>query len=222
MIEIIDEILYFLQLYNTTGDEFKNLVVDTDAVENVVADTDYYALNDSNAGAMGNVLEFERRLARFFLLMLNFDEAVGAHMDNIADDWLGNPRPKNYTDDQYYEYVFNNILAFKESAYSIISILQPLSSEPVLILEEGNWSGNMFLKVSYFGYYYMGRTAGGDLITPAILAGDTSEGTGDFYFRVKIQPISAVAEILIIKYLKIAHVAGVDYDITYYSTPAWH
>jgi len=222
MIEIKDIMLYFLALFNPNGEEFKKLVINKDAIENPVAENDYYSLNDSNAGAIANTLEYERRLARFLLQMLNFMIAKNMYKDFIADDWMDNARPKNYTDEQYYEYVYNNIFAFKESSYSIITILQPFSSEIVQIFEQGNWIGNMFLKYSYFNYYKLTKTTTNDLVTPAIISGSNSEGSGDFYFKIKIQPKDQTSEILIIKYLKIAHVAGVKYDILYYYKPPWH
>jgi len=222
MIETQPEILSVTKLFNQSGQEYSRFVTEIGALEIPVAVNDYAGVNSVNAGAMQNVLEYERRLAYFFALQLNINEAVGDYLDYIGYDWMGNARPLAFGDAGYAAYLKKKIIGAKESPLALINMLQDLSSEPVLIIENGGYTTTGFWDAFYMGYDFPGTTSGGDLITPDILSGTAEDDTDAFYFRCKIQPIDETAERLIIILLAAAHVAGVGYDIQYYFVPPWH
>ncbi len=223
MIEILEELLTFTRIFNNNGFEFKNYVIDKDAVENPVADDEYFGINDVNAGAIGNVLEYERRLARFLIDMLFLHSSKGEYLDIIGGDWMNNERPDGYDDEKYLAYLNTKILGGKETPNYIITTLQPFSSQPVLIFESGSWKNGMFFNTSYLGYYEQGkRDSSNKAITPALMGGSNVEGTGDFFFRIKLQPNDEISEKIILILLFFSHVSGVAYEIEYYSVPPWH
>lgn len=218
MVLTLRELQEFTKLFNQAEPVFKALVGDTDSVENVVAVGEYATLNDINSGAIANATEYERRLARFIVDMIRVDLAQGVYLDSILSKYFGVGRPLAYTDNSYYEYAKMRAISQKESATSIAAILQQFSSQPVHIYDAGSPYVSMFANASFANWHpYTHDNANNLAITPDYMGGDELEGTLLFYFRVKLQPINATAEKLIASVLKIAHVAGVKYDIEYYS-----
>lgn len=218
MIPTLAELQEFTKLFNQEEAIYKVLVGDPLSSETVVPVGQYATHNDINSGAMANILEYERRLARFIVDMIRVDLAQGVYLDSILSKYFGVGRPLAYTDSAYYEYVKMRSISHKESATSIAEILQQFSSQPVLIYDAGSPYVSMFANASFANWHpYTHDNANNLAITPDYMGGDAEEGTLLFYFRVKLQPINATAEKLIVSVLKIAHVAGVRYDIEYYS-----
>lgn len=218
MIETLQELLEFTKIFNQNESIFKALVGDAAAVENPLAPGQYATHNDINTGVIANLTEYERRLSRFLVDMLRLDLAQAEYLDAIANGYLGIGRPLGYSDPSYFLYTKNRVLKHKESAVAIKELLQPFSSQPVIILESGDQYQTMFSDCSYADWNpFTYDNADNSPVTPNIMGGDYAEGTMIYYFRVKLQPIDAVAEKIIVALLKLAHVAGVKYDLQYYS-----
>lgn len=218
MVDTVKEILEFLKLFNKSDPVFKAWVADKEGVPDTVTPGEYVTLSNMKSGAIGNAVEYERRLASFLIDMLDMSKAQGDYVEGIAETWMNNSRPLGYNDQEYIDYVQNKILAYKESAVSLIVLLQPFSSEPVLIFEPGEVKSTMFAGMSFAGHYELTRdNTTGELVSPAILGGSEAENTKDYYFRAKLQPIDAVAANIINILLRIGHVAGVRYDIELYA-----
>ncbi len=218
MAETLQELLQYTKLFNQTDPVFKALVGDESASENPVNVGEYATHNDINSGAIANLTEYERRLARFLVRMLRIDQAQGEYLNRILAQYFGIDRPLNYTDSAYSLYATNRVLGQKESAVGIQALLQPFSSQPVVILESGDQFQVMYSDCSYANWNPHTRdNADNSFVSPDIMGGDSLEGTYIFYFRVKLQPIDAVAEKIIVALLRLAHVAGVNYDLEYYS-----
>lgn len=223
MIEVTPEIIDFTQIFNHNEPVYRALVVNPDAVENPVPDGQYAGINSINAGVMANCLEYERRLNYFLITQMFANQAVGEYLDYIGNEWTNNERPAGYSDQAYYDYLVNKLMGLKESAVALITILTPFSSEPVLIFEGSNYNLNGFMTTSYAGYFESGKVDNlGNVITPALIGGSTSDGTGIYFFRVKLQPKDEISERLIIIFLSVAHCSGIGYEIEYYYTPSWH
>lgn len=219
MVETLNELLQFLKIFNQNDNVFKALVGDLASTENPVTIGQYATHNDINSGAIANLTEYERRLARFLARMLQVNQAQGEYLDAIVARYFGIERPLNYTDPAYFLYSKNRILAQKESPEAIKALLQPFSSQPVVILESGDQFQVMYSDCSYANWNPHTRdNADNSFVSPDIMGGDQSEGTYIYYFRVKLQPIDAVAEKIIVALLRLAHVAGVNYDLQYYAT----
>ena len=218
MTETLQELLEFTKIFNQSEPVFKALVGDPAAVENALTPGQYATHGDINHGAISNLTEYERRLARFLIDMLRLDLAQAEYLDAIANGYLGIARPLGYTDPSYFLYVKNRVLSQKESAVAIKELLQPFSSQPVMILESGDQFQVMYSDCSYADWNpFTHDNADNSPVTPDILGGDYAEGTMIYYFRVRLQPIDAVAEKIIVALLKLAHVAGVGYDLEYYA-----
>lgn len=223
MIEITAELLQELKILNSNDTEFKKFWIDENAIEIPVGENEHHGINKINAGGIGNVLEYERRLSRFLVDQLNLNKAKGQYLDIYGKDNLGNERPRNYDDQGYIDYLKRKTVGPKETPNSIILLLQELSSEEVIIIENGSFISSAFFNLTYCGYYEVGKKLDtGEVITPAIMGGSVEEGTDAFYFIAKLQPKNEVSERVIINMLQASHVGGVGYDIEYYYTPSWH
>jgi hypothetical protein len=224
MLETLQEIRDFLALFgkgiNSTF--FKAIFGDPDRTENVVADGDYVKIRDINSGAIVNSLEYERRLVRFLIEMLDASKAQGFFLDNILDDWMNNSRILGYTDAAYFALTKVKLLSIKETPLGIKNLLQPFSSQPVIIFEPGTWYTSMFADMAYSDNpFYETDVTDDSLVSPDFLGGSDYDGDEYYYFKVKLQPSSETNEKLIGELVFLAHVAGVKYDIQYYSIPAW-
>lgn len=218
MIETLQELLQFTKVFNQTAPVFKALIGDAARVETVVPVGQYATHADINSGAIANIVEYERRLARFMVRMLRVDQAQGEYLDMILNDYFGVGRPLAYTDLSYYLYAKNRVMSHKESAVSLVAMLQPFSSQPVLIIESGDSRQTMYSDNSFADWHPYTHDSVTTLpVTPDFLGGDISEGSQNYYFRVRLQPNDAVSEKIIVALLKLSHVAGVAYDIEYYS-----
>jgi len=218
MVETLQELLEFTKIFNQSEPVFKALVGDPAAVENTLAPGQYATLNDINHGAISNLTEYERRLARFLIDMLRLDLAQAEYLDAIANAYFGVARPLGYTDPSYFLYVKKRVMSQKESAVAIKELLQPFSSQPVVVLESGDQFQVMYSDCSYANWHpFTHDNSNNSPVTPDIMGGDYAEGTMIYYFRVKLQPLNAVAEKIIAALLRLAHVAGVKYDLEYYA-----
>lgn len=222
MIEIAPELLDFLKIFNTDDGEFPHLIFDKNATPNVVPDGDYHSINDFNSGAMANTLEYERQLCYFIIDMLYMDRAVGRYLDILIGTWTNNSRPIGYTDQQYYDYFIHKTFSVKETPLALKALLNDYSSEDIIINEPGLASGVMFWGVSYYNQFLATEDDGGNLVPPALYSGDSRDNSHVYNFKIKLQPISEVAEKIIVDLLFVGHVSGVSYEIEYYSVPAWH
>ena len=224
-IETLIELRNFLRLFGSGRDEpeFQKLIGDLGTSELSVTVGEIVQLLDINTGAIANSTEYERRLVRFLVEMLDMNKAQGFYLDNILDDWTNNKRKTGYSDADYLSLTKTKLLALKESNLAIASLLQPFSSQPVLILDNGSWWTTMFANMSYANYFQFTRDGTtGFLVSPAVLGGGSSSACGIYCFIAKVQPIDEVSEDIINELLKLAHVAGVKYFISYYTNPPWH
>lgn len=216
--ETLRELLEFTKLFNQADDVFKVLVGDISRSESSLSPGEYATHTDINAGAIANIAEYERRLAKFIVDMIRLDLAQGAYLDNILSQYFGIGRPLAYTDDSFYLYAKLRAIGHKESAAAIINMLQPLSSQPVIVYDAGSPYVSMFANASFSDWQTFTHDNANSLaITPDKMGGDSSEESLLYYFRVKLQPNDATSEKLIVALLKLAHVAGVKYEIEYYA-----
>lgn len=214
-VETYEEIIEFLKLFNPTDKEFKEIIGDPDTVELAVAIGDQVQPKDINTGAVVNTLEFERRLARFLIKMMDMSQAQGEYLDIVARDNTGNVRPEGFSDIEYYNFVVSKLIDQKETVLAIIELLQPFSSEPVQIFEPGSNTTGMFAGMSFSDYFTIGVRDGtiDEPVGPSLLGGSFLDNTAIYYFRVKLQPTDIVAAKIISKLLRSAHVSGVGFDI---------
>lgn len=223
MIEVTEEMIEYLAIFNSNGTEFKNLALRKDGTENPNGDGEFAAITNLDAGAMGSALEYERRLARFMVSQLRIDKAQNFYLNDYAQGNLNIERPSGFTDEQYRDFIIKLILGLKETPYAIEFILQEFSSIPVVVFQNGGSTTTAFYGVTYYGFYDVGvERDDGFIIPPALNNGSVTEGDGIYLYRVHLQPIDEVAEQIILILLDAATVAGVRYEITYESTPPWH
>ena len=223
MIEILEEMVEYLAIFNLNGTEVKKLAFDKDGEELPTADGEFANFKNLNSGAMGNALEYERRLARFIATQLRLDLAQNFYLDDYAGGNLDITRPAGFTDEEYRAFVEKKVLGVKESARAIEFILQEFSSIPVEIFENNSYLGTGFFGISYYGFYETGVVRDDDVpVAPALNGGSSVDGTGKYLYRVRLQPIDEVAERIILILLDAATVAGVRYEVVYEFTPPWH
>ena len=166
-----------------------------------------------NIGAIGSMLEWNRRLTIDLTKQLFFDLVEGVFLKLTVDDIIGIIRGEGETEADYKQRVGDIILGYKISPAAIIYNSRPYStSEPVLL--EGDLEG------AYAGYSYAGIYEDFQLESPpenldewVFPAITTKASTSAYFFILRLENTESSAIPLLVDKINRLIAAGIDYDI---------
>lgn len=196
-------------IFETDDPIFKSVVADTTLPPEVIVTNP----NQYNAGAIGNQIEYLRRLGLFYLTQLLLENAEGKFLDYMAFELIGIVRYTGENDADFIARLQKFILAPKVSPASIIMCLRPFSnSEPIII--EG-LQDTAFADVTYSDNYRVFKvvTPGPEFdffVQPAISAGP---GDGGFFFLVTLDGTNQADIFKVLDILNRWIAAGVIYEV---------
>jgi hypothetical protein len=138
---------YLKALYDTEDPVYRALIADETGIPASIPT----APSDMNIGAIGNSLEWNRRLTMSLIKQLRFDQCEGVFLTLMIDDFLNFMRASGETNAQYKERVIDIVLGPKISPAAIIYNARPYSTaEPYIAMNDNDMA---YADVSYADCY---------------------------------------------------------------------
>ena len=129
----LDKLNNYLKIFNQTSGEYLNLIGDYSKPD--ITPTGTVKINDTNKGAISNVLEYERATMNFFIAQLTLSNTVDDYLDFIGETYYGLQRNQGEVDNDYYTRILNSIFSIKCTKPAIYNAIQSYGTN--IRIEEG-------------------------------------------------------------------------------------
>ena len=184
-----------------------NLVVDQNGKVGIAGGTNQIILiKDIGTGAIGDTLEYTRRLALFLIEQMNLQTASADWLDWLGKTIFGIPRASGETDEEYADRIVDEIFSVKGSPVAIENLLQDYADD-VTVTDVAN--SGAFADVSFSDYYK-------DLdYPPETVRSARTGGYGGllFFFVVTLDNPDMTKANKIVDLIEKSRVGGTLYDI---------
>ncbi len=143
-VELLTKLLTF---FNEDNQIYKDLIGDASKSDNITAvDPDHVTVNEINRGAIGNVVEYLRRLRAFLIDGMDMQDAVGYSLLWWGLDAYGIDKPPGWTDADYKDFIVARILETNDGPVAISEFLKRYASTVQIIegIDDGAFSDVSF------------------------------------------------------------------------------